>query len=53
MWFDEEIAEPAADVVEVADDSESEALKLWSDIEELTQPFDSEPHDAWWEAHQN
>jgi hypothetical protein len=52
MWFDDEIAEPAADVVASADDSESAALKLWSEIEELTQPFDGEPHDAWWEAHQ-
>jgi uncharacterized protein YhaN len=52
MWFDDEIAEPTADVVAIADDSESAALKLWSEIEELTQPFDGEPHDAWWEAHQ-
>ncbi|MCU0708018.1 MAG: hypothetical protein MUF23_06985, partial [Pirellula sp.] len=46
MWFDEELAE-----TEPTPDTEATALKLWSDIEELTHPFEGEPHDAWWETH--
>jgi uncharacterized protein YhaN len=50
MWFDDDIS----DVEQTrAEGSESAELKLWTEIEELTQPFDGAPHDAWWEAHQN
>jgi uncharacterized protein YhaN len=50
MWFDDDIS----DIAETRnDDSELAELKLWTEIEELTQPFDGAPHDAWWEAQQN
>jgi hypothetical protein len=50
MWFDDDISDVAQTL---AEGSESAELKLWTEIEELTQPFDGAPHDAWWEAHQN
>jgi uncharacterized protein YhaN len=50
MWFDDDISDIAENR---ANDTESAELKLWTEIEELTHPFDGEPHDAWWEAHQN
>jgi uncharacterized protein YhaN len=59
MWFDDEMDEPVtatdrdAQYAASLDDSDTAALKLWSEIEELTHPMNGEPHDAWWEAHRS